>query len=281
MNAASNLFHPRRRTVQGHTRVEVDRLSPGCRETMIDACFAVYRENSRSLDRAEFGRRFFAPGTKVALFHGDGELAGFSNARVLEVKAGRRTHRVFSAGVYFRLRYRGGGRQAVRFGFAEALREKLRRPHLPLAYLCMASNPAVYRLHRQLANRVWPLPGGAPPPELAAAVKAVCDARGLEPVEGDLWRVRSFVRPDHPERLRRSAQLRRCPDARFFDARNPDWADPERPTALLLWVPLDLQDIAIGLQRTMQHVARRGAPVLPFRTPLRAAPPAPARARAA
>ena len=40
MNAASNIFHPRRRTVQGHTRVEVDRLSPGCRETMIDACFA-------------------------------------------------------------------------------------------------------------------------------------------------------------------------------------------------------------------------------------------------
>lgn len=244
--------------VRGTSRHAVDAMSRGRRRALVDACYAIYRETSRSLDRAEFGRRFFAPGTRVALFHGEGELAGFSNAKVLDVEAGGAPQRVFSAGVYFRLRYRGG-REAAHFGFSEALREKLRRPHLPLAYVCMASNPAVYRLHHRLARRLWPHPVERTPASVGEALSAVVEARGLQPLDGDPWRVRSFVRPDDPARLRRSRRLRRCPAARFFMDRNPGWADAERATALLLWVPLDLPDIAVGLRRAALQATRLAA----------------------
>ncbi len=261
MTATQTVFRPPRLAVRATSRHAVDEMSRGRRRALIDACYRIYRESSRSLDRAEFGRRFFAPGTRVGLFHGDGELAGFSNARVLDVPLldvplRDAPQRVFSAGVYFRLRYRGG-REAARFGFSEALREKIRQPHLPLAYVCMASNPAVYRLHHQLARRVWPHPDAAAPAGLPAALDALITARGLEPVAGDPWRVRSFVRPDDPGRLRRSRGLRGCAAARFFEQRNPGWADPNDPTALLLWVPLDPADIAVGLRRaTLRAVGR-------------------------
>lgn len=247
--------HRPRLSVRGTSRHAVDEMSRGRRRALVDACYRIYRETSHSLDRAEFGRRFFAPGTRVALFHGHGELAGFSNARVLDISVGASPQRVFSAGVYFRLRYRGG-REAAQFGFSEALREKLRRPHLPLAYLCMASNPAVYRLHHTLARRLWPHPVDQTPVELRAALDAVIAARGLETVEGDPWRVRSFVRPDDPARLRGSRRLRHCPATRFYERRNPGWADAERATALLLWVPLDLPDIIVGLRQAAATTAR-------------------------
>lgn len=119
------------------------------------------------------------------LFYGeDGALAGFSNAAVLSVEVGGRTVRAFSAGVDVSLRYQGGP-AAARFGFGGALREKLRHPRRPLAYLCMASNPAVDDLHPAVARRVWPRPAEDTPPDVAAAARAVSAARGLSPPPGD------------------------------------------------------------------------------------------------
>jgi len=222
------------------------------RERLLDACYAIYREQTLTLSRDAFRHSFFShPTTRVALYYGgDGELAGFSNLSVLTIDVDGRARAVFSAGTYIRLAYRGGDVGAI-FGFTEALRQKLRAPLVPLAYLAMASNPAPYHLHTTTMPRLWPAPGKEPPAYVTSALRAVAELRGLVAVDGDPWRVQSYVQPREPERLRRSRRLAEHPSTRFFERRNPGWADPDAPTALLVWMPLDLTDIVRAVGRVL------------------------------
>lgn len=178
------------------------------------------------------------------MFYGaDGELAGFSNTSVLNVEVDGRTLAVFSAGVYVRLAYQGGEASA-RFGLIEALRQKLRAPHIPLSYMAMASSPAPYHLYATTMPQLWPVAHEAPPVEVERAIRAVSELRKLVAVDGDAWRVKTYVKPDDPDRIRRSARLRNHPNMGFYEARNPARDHAEAATALLVWIPLDARNIA-------------------------------------
>lgn len=248
---------PKRRTpITRIRRLTWHRAPVESRARLLDDCYDIYREQTRTLDRQEFTRRFFSnPTTRLGLFYGaDGRLGGFSNAAVLELTVEGRPHAVFSAGVYVRLAYRGGDASAY-FGLTEALRRKARAPHVPLAYMSMACNPATYHLLSTMP-RLWPAPGEAPPPHVEEGVRAASAARGLDALADDPWRVRTFVRPEDPERIRRSRSLRDQPTLRFYEARNPGWADPQDATGLLVWIPLDLPNIAgasLRMARRRRH----------------------------
>lgn len=227
------------------------RQSPARRRRLLDACFGIYRETSSTLSRREFERFFDHPSTRVGLFYGeDGSLVGFSNASVLRVDVEGRAQAVFSAGVYFRLAYRGGD-ASVFFGLTEALRQKALAPHVPLAYMAMASSPAPYDLYYRHADRLWPSPDAAMPHHVAKAIEAAADLRRLRRVDGHPCRVESFVAAEDPKRIRSSKRLRNQPSTRFYEALNPNWAHPDRPTALLVWIPLDLRDIVGAMVRLL------------------------------
>ncbi|MEM6929219.1 MAG: hypothetical protein AAF602_19930 [Myxococcota bacterium] len=219
------------------------------RRRLLDACYAIYRETSSTLSRCELEAQFAHPETRLGLFYDKaGALVGFSNAAVLRIDVAGRSQAVFSAGVYFRLSVRGGPASVV-FGLTEALRYKLLAPYVPLAYLAMASSPAPYDLYYRHAKRLWPSPDAEMPPSVAAAIEAASEARGLRRIDGDRCRVETYVAPDRPDRIRRSKRLRGQPSTRFYEAANPGWADHERPTALLVWIPLGLRDILGALLR--------------------------------
>ena len=222
------------------------------RQALLEDCYAIYCEQSRTLARDELAARFFGhPSTRVGLFYGaDGELAGFSNAALSIVDIAGREHGVFSAGVYIRLAYRGGD-ASVLFGLSEALRQKALAPRRPLSYMAMASSPAPYHLYASSVPRLWPAPGVDTPADVEQAIRTVARARGLEPSGGDPWLVRTYVKPEDPERIRRSSRLRDQASVAFYEARNPTWADPERATALLVWIPLDARNLLGGLRRVM------------------------------
>lgn len=240
----------RRERITRTERLTLGTLEVGARDRLVEELYAIYRESSSTLDRTRFQALFFSnPTTRVALFRSrDGTLAGFSNATLLRVKCEGREHAVFSAGVYFRLGYRGGRAAAV-FGLTESLRFKLRHPLMPLAYLSMASTPAPYCLFARMGRRFYPRRDLPTPPGIEALVREVSRVRGLTPIsEDDPWRVKSFVRPTDAERLASSERLRDNPDALFYRFRNPGYATGEG-TALLVWVPLDLANVSGALVR--------------------------------
>ncbi|MEO0602588.1 MAG: hypothetical protein AAF211_14185, partial [Myxococcota bacterium] len=141
---ASSTIDAPRESVARTRRLTWCRQSAAERHRLLDACYALYRETSSTLSRHELEAQFAHPSTRLGLFYAkSGALVGFSNAAVLRIDVDGRSHAVFSAGVYFRLCVRGGSASVV-FGLTEALRYKLLAPHVPLAYMAMASSPAPY-----------------------------------------------------------------------------------------------------------------------------------------
>jgi hypothetical protein len=235
-------------------RLTFGELEPSVRQALCDELYAIYHESSDTLGREEFERLLFREETRVALFHGPrGELAGFSYATLHRIRTEGTEHAVFSAGVLFRLAYRGGLASAL-FGLTEALRFKLRNPRVPLAYLSVTSTPAPYRLFARTMNRMYPSRKAPPPQELEGVLREVIQHRGLTPVGENPWLVRTLMKPRHTERLRASRNLQDDPDVRFFLEQNPNFAEGHG-TALLVWIPLDLANVASGLARAAARQA--------------------------
>ncbi|WP_428266811.1 hypothetical protein [Haliangium sp.] len=246
---------PRRLRITKTRRVTWWRLSEGERAHLADACYAMYCEESNTLDRDTFVARIFGhPSTRVGLFYGeDGALAGFFNVAIRKMAINGRTHGVFSAGVLIRPEYRGSSDAFALFGLTEALWRKLRSPLLPLAYLSLACSPAPYHRFWLIMPRMWPAPGVETPPYLDEAIRSIIKGRNLDAVEGDPWRVATFLRPHDPGRIQRWTQrVRNQVGLRFYESRNPTWHDPERPTALLVWIPLELRDILGAMHRVVR-----------------------------
>ncbi|MFT3764032.1 MAG: hypothetical protein QM820_00680 [Minicystis sp.] len=245
----------RRRPVKLARRLTLGDLDTAARAALVEQLWGVYRVLSDSLDREQFERFVLPSGDmRVAIFEGaDGELAGFSAARILRVREGGREHAVFTACVNMLPGYRGGAASAI-FGLTEALRFKMRHPRIPLSYVSLASNAAAYQLFARTLRRFWPRRGVETPPEVENLVRAVAAARGIAPLDGDPWRARAVLRPRAPERLAGSRALRDDADAAFFHARNPRYAEGEG-SALAVFIPLDLADIAHGLAKATWEMA--------------------------
>ncbi|APR88066.1 hypothetical protein A7982_13415 [Minicystis rosea] len=238
-----------RRPIARTRVVTLGELPAAERAALVEQLYAVYLANSNTLDRAGFERVVLpSDEMRVALFLGrDGELAGFSAARIQRIVVNGREQAVFGAGVHILPAYRGGSASAV-FGLTEALRFKLKNPRIPLSYVTTASNPAVYKLFARTLRRYFPRRDQETPAEVEAIVQAISQKRGVQWTGEDPWLARTFVRPSRPERIRGSRALQNDPDVAFYVARNPGFAEGDG-SALLVFVPLDAADIAHGLLR--------------------------------
>lgn len=192
--------------------------------------------------------------TRLGLIYSSaGALVGFSNATVHVERHGGRDRAVYIAGVFFRLGYHGGA-DAAYFGLSEALAFKLRHPTVPLAYMTRASNPAVYRGLARTIRQIYPVPNRRTPPEVEALLGSVARKHGSTPLRDRPWLVPNKVRVKSPARLRQSASLRGDPHARYFVELNPRYAEDE--LALLVWVPLDVGNIARSLAKLASRTLR-------------------------
>jgi hypothetical protein len=226
-------------------------LRPTKRAALIDELYAVYSETVHGLTRDELaGHALGAHDGRLALFYdGNEELVGFSYCRVDRIEHAGRTQAAFSAGVDFRLGYRGGAPSAL-FGLSEALRFKLLHPRTPLGYLTSASSPAAYHLLASTMPNVYPSIGHRTPADVEALVRELSRRWHYAPVGKDPWVVRSRAKPHNPSRLCRL----RSPYSSFYTDRNPRFAEGE---ALLVWIPLDAVSILRGLFRTLRTVLNR------------------------
>jgi hypothetical protein len=73
------------------------------------------------------------------------------------------------------------------------------------------------------------------------------EMRGHTCVDEDRLLVPATPRLANPERIRESRKLRADPDARFFMEKNPRFDE----FYMLMWVPLDLGNLAVALARTV------------------------------
>jgi hypothetical protein len=243
-----------------YERIVWRRLDPERRARLGDALFAIFADYYAGFDRDAFTAHFLArEDVVVALLYGpDDRLAGFSSVRQAIYRAAGRRTSVLSAGVYVDTEFKGG-RVAASFGLHEALRLKLRRPWLRVAYLGIAHTPAPYRLFTRTMGRVYPsrsARSGEPPEVVAEVMRQALADRGWPPAGDDPWVLATPMLARHPTWFERKAELRDDPDVRFFVDRVPGWADEGQ--ALSCWIPLDLGDIVGGVVRLLKHALTGG-----------------------
>ncbi len=251
-----------RRPVVRVEKLSLDRLSEEARRKLVDDCHRVYLKTSETLERTSFEAACFPPGLSclVRLYFGAaGELAGWSSFAVRVFPVRGELHAVISAPVFFCPNYRGGA-DAARDGLLDAVVYKLRHPTARLGFVSSCTNPAPYKLFFRRLSRVYPNRHGATPEHIEEVIRAMGKARGMVTVEGDPWRHKSLGRPKAAEALKEAASLRDDPDAAFYVQRNPGYADADA-TALLVYMPLDLADIARGFARAAREKlgGRRGS----------------------
>ena len=226
--------------------VDVKLLTRPERRELVSQLFDVYTETCQGLSKECFEHEWFSDDdARVALFYGrNGTLVGQVCARITSVEHARQLHSVFSAGVFFRLGYKGGVRGA-QFGIREALRAKVKNPQRPLAYLTRANSPVSYRLLARSIRRVYPNRHESTPDALTDLVRATLIARrtavGTAP-----WLTPSTALPRDIDRIRTSKSLADDPDARFYMSLNPNFAEG---TSLFVWVPLDVINIVSAVSR--------------------------------
>lgn len=215
---------------------------------LIDRMFAIFLEFFEDLDHAGFVASYLTdPGTRLALCYGDdGALVGFSAAAINRVEVARRAHFVFSAPVLVGLGYRAGSELAL-FGLTEALLFKLRRPWAPLAYVSATATPASYGLFARTMTRFYPSVHEPTPDAVVDAMEEVRRQRRLERVGESPWVVRSG-RPLGAQRLAADGTITDDQHAAFFREMSPRWLEGD---ALLVWIPLDLANIASGVARAL------------------------------
>jgi hypothetical protein len=251
---------PGKKRIVSTSRFFVGELSVAERESLSERLYAIYAESCDGRSPEAFYRDLFAHDDGcVSLSHGpDGELGGFVDIRIDRFEHEGRTQAVIGGGSFFRLGYRGG-REVVRLGFTETLRFMLREPRTPLAIVTRANSPASYRRFVAGLRTCYPARGQEAPPGLEALMRKVIARRGLASVDGGCWRVRSAAVPRSAERVATSASLRDDPDVRFYLESNPRFH--EERSALLVWAPLDVGNVASSLARlaTRALVGRLGS----------------------
>ncbi|OSC39872.1 hypothetical protein B8W66_15360 [Mycobacterium decipiens] len=215
-------------------------LDPNQRYALVDLLYGVYSQTSYGCTRDEFAAVVFSAGDGRFVFFYDAhdEFAGFSYTAFEYLQHGGRRYALINAGVFFRPGYHGGTLTGL-FGLRQALRFKLRHPRTPLAYVTRCSSPAVYRLLATVP-RIYPNRTFATPADIDALARAASARRRYVPVGENPWIVRTVAIPRDASQLR---FLGHDPDARFFTELAPTYAEGE---ALLIWLPLDLANIAGG-----------------------------------
>ncbi|SON59811.1 hypothetical protein MSIMFI_01298 [Mycobacterium simulans] len=222
-------------------------LAPEQRSALFDRLHAVYSETTLGLTRDQLENVLFsADDLRLTLYYGAyGEFAGFTSIGIQCVEHEGKTVATFSPGGFLRRGYHAGV-SGILFGLREALRFKLRQPHMPLGCLVRTSSPVVYRLFARTMPRVYPNRMCRTPPDVEALVRAISAGRHYTPVGESPWVVTSVAIPRDGSRMR---LLDDDPDVRFFLQLNPRFTEGE---ALLFWVPLNAATIAGGLYRQVR-----------------------------
>lgn len=236
-----------RRPISRTRRVSLAQLAPEVRATLCADAYAIYARYKTGVDRDTFDRQFLADDSaRAALFYShDGELVGFACASLHRIVHAGRIHAVYGAMLFIDTDYRGT-REATYFAVTEALRVKLREPRTPLAYLGVVTSPASYRMFAAAMPTYYPSRRTPVPPAVHQLVRSALDRRGLALEDDQHLLVRGLGAPAQPARLLAAASLRDDPDARFYLDRNPRFSEG---VAMLLWVPLTLQNLLGALAR--------------------------------
>lgn len=222
-------------------------LGPAELEELVDILYDIYRETACGCTRDEFADVVFKAGDgRFALFCDERDhYVGFSYAAFDFLQHGGTTQAVINAGVFFRPGYCGGATAAF-FGLRQALRFKICSPRTPLAYATRSSSPAVYRLLASTMPRMYPNRRHPTPANIEALALAISSRRHYKPVGGNPWVVRSDAVPLDVACMRR---LNHDPDVQFYTELVPRYAEGE---SVLVWIPLDLANIAGGLLRLLR-----------------------------
>jgi hypothetical protein len=231
-------------------------LSPAERAKLVDDTYRISLAYFPDDDRDGFEQAFFSGDTTwTFLFYGaNGALAGFSAVSCLWVSHEGQDHAVFKGVTCVDARYKLTWRSRMPV-MLEAALFKLRHPRTPAGYMGMAASPSGYRLLASSVPRLYPSRHAAMPETIKALVLKATRMRGFEPVDEERLLVSATSRLAQPERLRSSRSLKDDPDARFFVEQNPDF---DR-FYMLVWVPLDLGNLARGAARTLlRHVLGDG-----------------------
>ena len=246
-------IHARRRTRLRTVRVTVRDLPPERRALLVGQLHDIYRMTSEGLDRQDFQAEVLPrEDTRLGLFHAaDAGLVGFSYATIYPFTHEGRPHAIFSAGVFFHPDFRGGS-AAARFGLTEALRFKLTSPGTTLAYLSRACSPAPYLLFARTMDRFYPHRRHETTPAIESLVRAAARARGLTHVDDNLWVVHCSIAVPRRTSVRGAEEHERGQelDRRFYLHHNPGFA---AGPALLVYMPLDLQNLMSGLWRAARN----------------------------
>ncbi len=224
--------------------------SPAEHARLVDDTYRISLAYFPDDDRDGFEQAFLS-GDRVwmFLFYGpDGALVGFNAVSCLWVRHEGKDHAVFKGVACIDAGYKLTWQARLPL-LLEALAFKLRHPWTPAGYMGMAATPSGYRLLASLVPRLYPSREAAMPESIKALLLKATRMRGYEPVDEERLLVRSTSRLAHPERLRGSRSLQDDPHARFYLEQNPDF---DR-FYLLVWVPLDLGNLALGAARVLRR----------------------------
>lgn len=225
------------------------------RAVLVARMHEIYETSCSGLTRAQFEIQHFSnPEARARTFTDvSGRMVGFAIMAIQRVATGGRTHGVFSLSVFFRPGIRGGVRIGL-FVLTEALQRMMREPRMPLACLTRTNSPAGYRSAAAFAGVMYPHPHFTAPAQVTRLVEKLVILRGLQPVGGSPWLVRTTANPHEPERIRASAKVRSDPFADFYTTQNPRWAEG---ISMLVWIDLSPWSLALGLCRVAPHLLSR------------------------
>jgi hypothetical protein len=232
-------------------------LSPAERVKLLDDTYPIMHAYFPDDTRDSFEQDFFSGDqTWVFLYHGaDGALAGFKAISLLRVSHEGKEHAVFKGVICVDARYKLVWRACLPT-LVETVRWKLKNPWTPVGYAGMAASPSVYRLCASSVPRIYPSRHEETPETIKALLLKATRMRGYRSIDEDRMLVPAVSRLAHPERIEASRSLRDDPDARFFMEKNPRFDE----FYMLMYVPLDLGNVAAGIAKTLGRHLFGGAP---------------------
>jgi hypothetical protein len=232
-------------------------LSPAERTKLVDDVYPISLAYFPDDTRDEFEHEFFpCDETWVFLYRGaDGALCGFSAISLLRVSHEGKEHAVFKGMICVDTRYKLVWRARLPT-LIETLRWKLSNPWTPVGYMGMAASPSIYTLLASSVPRIYPHRDVEMPASIKELIVKATRKRGVEVVDEDRLLVRATSRLAHPERIEESRSLQEDPNGRFFMERNPRYGE----FYMLMYVPLDLRNVAAGIAKTLGRHLFGGAP---------------------
>jgi hypothetical protein len=240
----------------------------------VAAMWAVFRRYYDDVNEARF-RDDLAGKHYVFLLKdsGDGSVQGFSTVQLYDQRiAGRRARAVYSGDTIVERAYWGQNALQRAFFFF-LVREKLRRPHLPLYWFLISKGYKTYLLVARNFPHHYPRHDAAKDPARAERYRAVVEALAEKKFGAALHRASGTLRFDQClGRLRNAVapiteQELKDPAIRFFAEKNPGH---EAGDELCCLAEVDLALVGFYTQklvaRTMRELtAKRPVPGLPRR----------------